>query len=82
MPTYCCKNKRRIGVREGGQMQKIQSFMIEVDGDAGGIVIGDERGFTFHASVQWAWPLNGKRYQAVEQVERELAAKRPAKAAH
>lgn len=54
-------------------MSKGERYMIEVDGDIGGILVGDGRGFVFHASADWAWGLNGSRFQDVATAERAIA---------
>ena len=33
----------------------------------------DGRGFVFHASADWAWGLNGSRFQDVATAERAIA---------
>ena len=57
-------------------MSKGERYMIEVDGDIGGILVGDDRGFVFHASADWAWRLNERRYPDVDDAERAITDQR------
>ena len=57
-------------------MLENERYLVEVDGEIGGIVVGGDRGFVFHASADWAWPLEGRAFPDVATAERVLAHKR------
>lgn len=57
-------------------MLENERYLVEVDGEVGGIVVGDDKGFVFHASADWAWSLQGRAFPDVATAERALADRR------
>lgn len=49
------------------------AFIIEVSGEAAGLVIRQERGFRFFASAPAFYPLEGKEFASVIQAENSAA---------
>lgn len=59
-------------------MLKNERYVIDVDGEAAGILIGEDARFTFHASADWAWPLDGRTFAEPTEAENALTAQRRA----
>ena len=49
-----------------------ERYVIEAGGEAAGLLVSEQPGFSFHASAQWAWPLDGARYDDLTEAQRAV----------
>lgn len=53
-------------------------FVLEVYDELCGLLVSGDAGYTFHAAVNWAWPLDGTIYPNVNAARQALLRERPA----
>ena len=46
------------------------AYVIEIDGDAAGLALGERGGYRFAAAATAYWKLDGRRFRDVRQAER------------
>ena len=57
-------------------MTESDRYLLESDGEIGGILVREGAQFIFHASARWAWTLQDRRFPDLPAAQRALDVQR------